>query len=107
MWQTKQSILIPIVNTYAGLFNAFCWEMFSLAPFDINIFIPNFLAILICFINIYSYFYIKLVYEKNIPADLELNLIPLQDFSKSRTQSLNLFSLPKEKELETYHQSLK
>ena len=62
VWKTQNFILIPIYTTIAQILCSALWGFYGFADMDLKLIIPNLLGVLLCAIQIFSYylFYFKL-----------------------------------------------
>lgn len=60
VWKTQNFILIPIFTTIAQILCSALWGFYGFADMDLKLILPNLLGVVLCAIQIFSYFYFYL-----------------------------------------------
>ena len=66
VWKTENFMLIPIFTTIAQILCSSLWGFYGFADMDLKLILPNLLGVVLCALQIFSYFYFYLK-NKGIP----------------------------------------
>ena len=69
VWKTQNFMLIPIFTTIAQILCSALWGFYGFKDMDLKLIIPNLLGVVLCAIQIFSYFYFYLKNHGTPPTE--------------------------------------